>query len=350
MLEYTLASDLECSYSYDAYGLYTCMTMNFQIKNENALIESVKGQHLPGKTQIDVNGLMIIFSKNKFLSSDIFEKFPNLKELSVWFYSVEKIVQGNFHGAQHLKRIIINNNKISELTDNIFSGASKLVSVSMNYNRINSISNKTFAGLTNLKTINLDHNYLESLPRGIFDDLIHLSNISLTGNILTRLDGDLFKNNLKITNLWFSSNQLSVIGSNLITPLRSLESAYFYNNLCISETLPNSVNINDLNDKIAKCTESNKPEQKLIVAESEKKKADAKTDLVSKDNEDLRKKIAEKLQEIGTLKQNIEVQQQAINTLNQNDKGLNKSSMNRATIHVLLGGILLLIFFYNKNM
>ena len=127
MLEYSSASDLECSYSYNAYGYYTCMTMNLKLEKENALIESVKGQHLPGKEPINVEGLLIVYSKNKFLSSDIFEKFPNLKVLSMLFFSVENIVQGNFDGAQKLEYIYLNNNGIPKLNDNIFSGATELI-------------------------------------------------------------------------------------------------------------------------------------------------------------------------------------------------------------------------------
>ena len=103
MLKCSSASDLECSYTHDAYGYYTCMTMNLQLEEHNPLIDSVKGEHLPGKEQNDVKGLLVAFSKNKFLSSDIFKKFPNLVKLNVWYYSVENIVQGIFEVAQHLK-------------------------------------------------------------------------------------------------------------------------------------------------------------------------------------------------------------------------------------------------------
>ncbi|CAO1437715.1 unnamed protein product [Diamesa hyperborea] len=216
----------------------------------------------------------------------------------------------------------------------------------MTDNGIRSISNKTFTGLTNLRYIDLDDNYLESIPRGVFDDLINLRSLILDNNNLTRLDGELFKYNFKIEILSFSSNHLSVIGSKLITHLSSLIIADFNNNPCISEIYPDTVIRSDM---IAKCTESKKPEQQLTLAESEKKKAGAKTDLVSNDNEDLRNKTTENLQEILKLDPNVEVQQQEASTLNQNNYELNKSSMNRANIQVLLGGILLLICFYNKN-
>ena len=152
MLEYSLASDLNCSYTYDNNEVYTCMTINLQLEKENALIDSVNGQHLPAKEQIDVDGMMIVRSKKKFLSSDIFKKFPSLKVLSVMYYSIQNIVQGNFHGAQHLKRIYINNNNIPLLTDNIFSGAYNLENIEMKLNGISSISNQTFTGLTKLSS------------------------------------------------------------------------------------------------------------------------------------------------------------------------------------------------------
>ena len=303
------------------------MTMNLQLEKENDLINSVEGQHLPGKEQNDVKGLMVIFSKNKFLSSDIFKFFPNLKKLSVWYYSVENIYQGNFEGAQHLERIYINNNKIPQLTDNIFSGASNLEIIDMKLNGIKSISNQTFAGLTKLRSIYMSHNSLKFLPRDIFDDLINLRNVSFTGNSLESVDGDLFKNNLKITHLRLSNNHLSVIGSNLITNLKSLKLAKFYDNPCISSSLYSSVNINALSEKIAKCTESNKPEQKLVLTESEKKKDAAKIDSLSKLIEDLNKTIIGKDQDNRALKQDVEVLHQEVNTLNKKNRELFLSDM-----------------------
>ena len=291
MLDCSLASDLECSFVNDKFGYYTCMTMNLDLMNTTTLIDSIEGQHMSGKKQIDVEGLLVVRSNNKYLSSSIFEKFPNLKVLSVMYFSVEKIVEGNFNGAQHLNEIFINNNDISELRENIFKGASKLTRIEMNSNSILSISSKTFAGLTTLEHINLDHNKLTTLPEGVFNDLIKLKNVSLLGNILESLDGNLFKNNLKITNILFSNNHLSVIGSQLLEPLKNLKAANFYNNPCIHTSLHELDNMSVLNDKIASCTESNKPEQKLIISNSEKYEL-IKTELKQRENKLLKQQFA----------------------------------------------------------
>ena len=291
MLECSLASDLECSYSYDKFGYYTCMTMNLKLEKVNALIESVKGQHMPGKEQIDVNGMMAVRSNNKYFSSDIFKKFPSLKVLSLMYYSVESIEQGNFEGAHNLEYIYIHNNDLGELTDNIFSGASKLVRLEMKSNSIISLSNETFAGLTSLEFLNLDHNQLKSLPMGIFDDLINLKQISLEGNILENVNGDLFKYNLKLTQLSLSNNHLSVIGSNLLTNLNDLESAHFYHNPCISTSLFESEFVSVLVEKIAKCTESNKPEQRLIKAQNQERKTMKLNLEMNRESEELNKKL-----------------------------------------------------------
>ena len=65
--------------------------------------------------------------------------------------------------------------------------------------------------------------------------------------------------------------------------------------------------INVLIEQIAKCTESNKPEQKLLLAESEKRETTAKIDSLNKLIEDLSKTITGKDKEIQALKQNVEV-------------------------------------------
>ena len=145
MVECSLASDLECSYSYDNYGVYTCMTMNLKLINTTSLIDSIKGQHMSEKRLIDVEGLLVVRLNNKYLSSSIFEKIPYLKVLSVMYFSVEKIVEGNLNGALNLKYIYFNNNGITELGNNIFKGASKIVQINLKLNRISKISSRTFA-------------------------------------------------------------------------------------------------------------------------------------------------------------------------------------------------------------
>ena len=323
MLECCLASDLDCSYSYDNGGRYTCLTMNLKLEKDNKLIESVKGQHLPGKEQINVEGLLIVFSRNKFLSSDIFKKFPNLKVLNMWYYTSATIVKGNFEGAQHLEQIHINNHHIEELSDNIFSGATKLVRIEMKMNGITSISSQTFAGLTTLQYIDLDHNHLKSLPKGLLNDLIHLKYVSFFGNILESIDGDLLKNNLELTFVSFSNNFLSVIGSNLIKQHKKLILANFNNNHCISSSLHYDTKFDDLNENIAKCTKSNKPEQMLIMVENEKKELIGKIDSLNENIIELKTTNTIQLQENDVLKQNLEVLQHEVQVLNKVNKELN---------------------------
>ena len=108
----------------------------------------------------------------------------------------------------------------------------------------------------------------------------------------------------------------------MITHLQSLKIAHFYENPCITTSLFSSINIIALNERIAKCTESNKPEQKLLLAESEKKEDTAKIDSLSKVNDDLSKTITENLQEIAAMKQNAEVLHQEVNTLNKKNREL----------------------------
>ena len=270
MLECSLASDLECSYANDKNDIYTCMTMNLKLKNTNSLITSIKGQHMSGKRLIDVEGLLVVRSNNKYLSSSIFEKIPYLKVLSVMYFSVEKIVEGNFNGAVNLKYIYINNNGITELGNNIFKGASKLLLIDLKVNGIHTVQGKTFAGLTTLEHINLNHNNLKTLPKEVFDDLINLKFLKILGNMLESLDGNLFKNNLNLVHILLSNNYLSIIGPNLLKSLTYLKYAGFFNNPCINAKFNDTVEIHVFNDKIASCTEFNKPEQKLINAESEK--------------------------------------------------------------------------------
>ncbi|CAO1423251.1 unnamed protein product [Diamesa serratosioi] len=292
--------------------------MDLKLKNSTDVIDSVKGKHVNGKSLIDVTGLLILRSNNKYLDSSIFEKFVSLKALTVFYFSLEHVLEGDFIGAQNLEIIIFNNNDITMLGDNIFSGASKLLRIEMKSNCIISVSSKTFAGLTSLRQINLNHNLLTHLPVDLFKDLTNLEQVSFDGNILESLDGDLFKHNLKLTHLWFSNNKLTVIGSSLLTQHKSLKTAYFYQNPCIHTSLYHEDSRDILNDHFAKCTESNKPEQKLIVAQAENKEVIEKNHNLSNEITELKKTNQEQNVKNLELSQNVVLLNQTIEVMHLN--------------------------------
>lgn len=74
--------------------------------------------------------------------------------------------------------------------------------------------------------------FLEKDDMKIFDKLRFLY---LYNNVLTNLQSDVFEENLKLEYVSFHGNLLKHIGSRILSPLKSLKTAYFNKNICIDK-------------------------------------------------------------------------------------------------------------------
>lgn len=74
--------------------------------------------------------------------------------------------------------------------------------------------------------------FLEKDDMRVFDKLRFLY---LYNNVLQTLTSDVFEENLQLEYVSFYGNLLKQIGSNILTPLKSIKTAYFNKNICIDK-------------------------------------------------------------------------------------------------------------------
>lgn len=100
-------------------------------------------------------------------------------------------------------------------------------------------------GLTNyfenIEAIHAGMNQLAYLERDDMKNFTKLRFLYLYNNVLQCLQSDVLEDNLALEYVSFYGNQLKQIGSKLLTPLKSLKTAYFNKNICIDKQAVHSM-------------------------------------------------------------------------------------------------------------
>lgn len=203
--------DLTCTYgnrTYDSVVYYSCnLARTLVLENFHEI--RIGGLHLEDKTDIDVTGLYITYSKMTFITSKLLLKFPNLKYFQMLYTELE------------------------HLTGSALSGAPNLEVVDMTYGNLKTLDEDSFVGLRKLTTIRLQVNNISNLPTTIFHSLRNLTIINVDNNQITRLHNDMFlQNGQRVSQFLARSNQIIEIGPNFVDNLVALDHLYFSNNNC----------------------------------------------------------------------------------------------------------------------
>ena len=89
---------------------------------------------------------------------------------------------GAFNGLTKLRRLLMQNNKISEITPDTFQNLNRLEALDLNNNKLEHLDSAVFNGLVNLTDINLGENNLQYLHPDTFVGLPNLKTIYLHDN------------------------------------------------------------------------------------------------------------------------------------------------------------------------
>lgn len=213
--------EMKCEYSFDG-NRYHCRPKDLKIVHSNIHIDDTVGNHVENRINSDVDELVIHNQQTPYLPSMISETFPNMRKY--------------FAGASGLKHIERNN----------FDGLSRLIQIEFGVNNIEKIPKDTFYGLDRLESLLLHNNKIESLDRDTFIKNLNLKEIYIYGNRIEFLDAGLLRNNVKLEGFHIDHNLLQFIEPEFLTPLKALKVANFESNICLSESFPNSVNLEGL--------------------------------------------------------------------------------------------------------
>lgn len=205
--------------------------------------------------------ISIIKLMDRTLSSNAFQKFPNMTALEIFQGQLESISSDTFNGAEKLLKLLIRGNHLSSLGDYSFKGADNLRDLMISSNPLSKISENAFANLKNLEILILAHGELTALPKNLFQNNRMLKMISLSSNKITSIDEEVFTGLDDLAKLELGDNQLTafdfkflkagvvVVNNNSLQHLvinDHCSSMYASNNQIETISVGNGANVNKL--------------------------------------------------------------------------------------------------------
>jgi hypothetical protein len=224
--------DLNCDFILYSIDGYNCKAENIKTEENNRNLQDVKGLHLKGRNNGNVDTLYFPSSDcMTFLPSGVGKIFPNLKKFEISHGSLKYITQSDFAGLKSLQTIFIMKTLLSSIPEDAFNSLSSLETLKLSDNKIRDLKMKTFENLSSLKKLSLSENSLEILPSKIFEK------------------------NLKLEEIDLSNNKLRVIEAETINSLKNLKKISFVGNFCVWKNFPVDLTLTELGLEIVnKCT------------------------------------------------------------------------------------------------
>lgn len=225
------ALDVNCGFSKHSDG-YNCQALAFIVNQPNMTITGVKGNHMTGSKNNDVEVLYVTSNyQMDYIPFGLSSVFPNLNKFDVQTTSLAYISKASFKGLNNLKSINFLSSEIEVIPGDTFSELNYLQTLNLRSNKIQKFQEETFSSLDNLKFLYLHDNKIYMLQSKL-----------LINNV-----------NLEIIN--FSNNNLRLIGSNLMTNLNNLKNLNFEGNVCVNKNYKNGFNKLEITKEIIiKCS------------------------------------------------------------------------------------------------
>lgn len=235
---------------------YTCEISGINLSENDAANVVIGGQHLPGRSNIDVREVRIFNSNIPIILNQLFTTFTNLDQMTISSSGLARIQTGAFDGAQRLTiLLVLFNRQLRTIQPNAFVGASALTNIDLGENEIDTIHESAFNGLMSLRFLLLDNNKISQIPFNVFQPLPLVEVIVLDHNLLTSLSGRIFSNNPRISQINISDNRINAIGSSFLDGLSGLTSLFANNNTCVDSSwrIVGSVTIDTIRLGLAWC-------------------------------------------------------------------------------------------------
>lgn len=180
-LDAYMPSNITCRFKETDDG-YTCAGHGLIIKSAGNQKISWTGSHDNGKTNANVESLLIKDQETQFLPSDVGKTFTALTSL------------------------IVDASKLQKIGSKDFATLTKLEKVAITGNQIKTIEGKAFDALTNLKSLNLRNNQIGILPAKIFFQLNQLTFLDLGENKINQFRYDLVPAGNKLEEFYADNN------------------------------------------------------------------------------------------------------------------------------------------------
>lgn len=192
---------------------------------------NVTGSHQAGKTNEDINRVVITQSGVLYVPSPMFDIFKNLQLVEIDNVGLQFFNENSFINATKLKSFSAFRNKVSRISAKGFYGAGEsLEELSLRTNTIEEIDVDAFVGLENLKELFILDNSIYAIIPGTFRALKRLEILNLGYNKLTELSGEIFSGLESLKEISLFWNQFTSFEAETFRNLPSLELLVLHSN------------------------------------------------------------------------------------------------------------------------
>lgn len=131
---------MNCSYNHDPeeFDDYTCVG-SLQFGDGTDVITKINGTHQPGKSDSDVESLVLANQNSTFFPRGTENYFPNLISVNLEHNLISNITNSQLKPHKKLKNLYLSFNEITEIQSDLFDGLSTLEMVFFNHNKISHI-------------------------------------------------------------------------------------------------------------------------------------------------------------------------------------------------------------------
>ncbi|CAG9809797.1 unnamed protein product [Chironomus riparius] len=137
---------------------YICRVTAFNRIASTGRVMSIQGTHLEGRSNIDVNTLIVVDQKIENFPRHLYNYYPNLKSISVISCGLKTLSKVDLTGCKRIEKLMLNGNLITSIDSDVFEHAQNLETISFFKNRISFVPDNAFDGLKKLKNVNLEVN------------------------------------------------------------------------------------------------------------------------------------------------------------------------------------------------
>ncbi|XP_019336995.1 relaxin receptor 1 isoform X5 [Alligator mississippiensis] len=216
---------------------------SFKTKTSACLVESVPVQCSCQGLELDCNGanlrvvpsvssnvtmMSLQYNLLRKLSTDVFKKYQDLKNLYLQNNRIRNVSEHAFRGLYNLTKLYLSHNKITFLKPGVFEDLNKLQWLIIENNRISRISPLSFYGLKSLILLVLMHNSLSRLPdKSLCQYMPRLNWLNLSYNPIQKIQADQFDYLKNLKSLSLEGIEITNIQRRMFKPLRNLSHIYF---------------------------------------------------------------------------------------------------------------------------
>lgn len=172
---------------------------------------------MEGRSNADVEVLIIVQSNTPFMIQQIFTTFTNIAEILIESSNLQSISIPN---TVQLTWVELYNNNIARIDSDSFRGQQKLQYFYGDNNNIREIAEDAFEGLIELQVVSLINNRISNLAPKTLQPLTKVFRIDLERNYITSIDENVFSNNLNLESIFLEFNQIREIHPQFAANLR----------------------------------------------------------------------------------------------------------------------------------